>query len=197
MADAALFDRLSELVAAAKAGSAALDAALRKAAPRELFELMRLASTKAGTSEVRRAAAPLLAEALSGSEASELLGVMGGFGAESLGPEDPGFVRVEAAVVQEAPLIERDICVIGGGVSGAIIARDAGSCGYSSVLVEQRHCVGGVWERNNYPGLRLHGFASAYRCMSLAPPWQVRPHATEGDHVGDIMYRPTCVELRE
>ena len=32
--------------------------------------------------------------------------------------------------------------------------------------------VGGVWAKNDYPGLRLHAPGGSYRSFSLAPAWQ-------------------------
>ena len=69
------------------------------------------------------------------------------------------------------------------------IARDAAACGYSSIIIEREPVIGGVWAKNDYPGLRLHQLGANYRCLSLAPPWQ--------DSDGDVLYRPAQAEILE
>ena len=83
-----------------------------------------------------------------------------------------------------------DICIIGGGITGIAIARDAAACGFSSIVIERGCSIGGVWLQNSYPGLRLHGPNGSYRCASLTPSWQV-----EGAGRVDISYRPTQAEI--
>ena len=40
---------------------------------------------------------------------------------------------------------DADICIVGGGVTGVAIARDAAACGYSSIIIEREPVIGGVW----------------------------------------------------
>ena len=82
--------------------------------------------------------------------------------------------------------VDADIVIIGGGITGITVARDAAACGYSSLIIEQEPHIGGVWVKNDYPGLRLHNLGASYRCLSLAPPWQ---------RDNDIYYRPTQPEI--
>mmetsp|Transcript_35579 Transcript_35579/g.74992 ORF Transcript_35579/g.74992 Transcript_35579/m.74992 type:complete len:514 (-) Transcript_35579:210-1751(-) len=83
-----------------------------------------------------------------------------------------------------------DVCIIGGGVAGCIVARDVASAGLRSVILERDASVGGVWRCNDYQGLRLHGLAAPYRSWTLAPPWQKEANS-------DNLYRPTKAEILE
>jgi hypothetical protein len=85
---------------------------------------------------------------------------------------------------------EADLCIIGGGTIGIIIARDAASCGHKSIVLEKESVIGGVWMKNDYPGLRLQNAGAAYRCLSLAPAW-----ARDGEGRADVLYRPTGKEV--
>jgi len=83
-----------------------------------------------------------------------------------------------------------DVCIIGGGVAGCVVARDVASTGLlSCVVLERDASIGGVWQNNDYDGLRLHGLAAPYRAWSLAPPWQ------GGDRSEDKLYRPARGEI--
>ena len=62
-----------------------------------------------------------------------------------------------------------DALVVGGGIMGVCIARDLAESGYQVAIVERESSLGGVWTHNDYPGLRLQGVGSAWRCLSLAP----------------------------
>ncbi|KAL7541168.1 hypothetical protein ACHAXR_010690 [Thalassiosira sp. AJA248-18] len=85
-----------------------------------------------------------------------------------------------------------DVCIIGGGIAGCIVARDVASTGnLRSVILECDASVGGVWAHNDYQGLRLHGLAAPYRSWSVAPPWQ------KGGGSEDNLYRPTKAEILE
>ena len=70
------------------------------------------------------------------------------------------------------PVHDATLCIIGGGLVGMIIARDAASCDHSSIVLESERVIGGVWSKNDYPGLGLQHSGAAYRCLSLAPSWQ-------------------------
>ena len=83
-----------------------------------------------------------------------------------------------------------DICIVGAGTIGTIIARDAASCGYSSVVLEKESVIGGVWAKNDYPGLRLQLTGASYRCLSLAPAWM-----HDGEGKDDVLYRATGKEV--
>ena len=82
-----------------------------------------------------------------------------------------------------------DVCIIGGGMAGCVVARDVVSTGLRCVVLERDAALGGVWQNNDYGGLRLHGLAAPYRAWSLAPPWQ------RGDRSEDNLYRPTRGEI--
>jgi hypothetical protein len=82
------------------------------------------------------------------------------------------------------------LCIIGGGTIGIIIARDAASCGHKSIVLDKETVIGGVWMKNDYPGLRLQTTGAAYRCLSLAPAW-----ARDGEGRADVLYRPTGKEV--
>ena len=71
-----------------------------------------------------------------------------------------------------------------------IVSRDAASCGYSSVVLEKEPGIGGVWAKNDYPGLGLQHSGAAYRCLSYAPAWQ---RQGEGEH--DVLYAPRAREI--
>ena len=81
-----------------------------------------------------------------------------------------------------------DIAVIGAGFVGICVARDLASLGYRVLVLEDRGEIGGIWATNDYPGLRLHGPGSCYRCLSLAPPWTREHRASE-------WYRPSRDEI--
>lgn len=82
-----------------------------------------------------------------------------------------------------------DACIIGGGISGCIIARDVASSGYKHVVVlEGGESIGGVWNCNDYLGLRLHGISAPYRSWTHAPKWQK-------DEKISPLYRPTRSEI--
>ena len=83
-------------------------------------------------------------------------------------------------------VLDADICIIGCGITGLGCARDAAACGYSSVVIDREADVGGVWFKNDYPGLRLHNTGASYRCLSLAPQWQRN---------NGIFYRPAQAEV--
>ena len=83
-----------------------------------------------------------------------------------------------------------DLCIIGGGLVGFIIARDSASCGFSSIVLEMEDAIGGVWAKNDYPGLGLQHSGAAYRCLSLAPTWQ-----REGQGREDVLYAPRAREI--
>ena len=68
--------------------------------------------------------------------------------------------------------LDAELSVVGAGAVGVILARDAASCAFSSVVLELG-AIGGVWCKNDYPGLRLQGSSATYRCFSLSPEWQV------------------------
>ena len=59
--------------------------------------------------------------------------------------------------------------IVGAGTIGMIIARDAAACGFSTIALEKDAVVGGVWSKNDYPGLRLQTSGASYRCFSLVP----------------------------
>ena len=61
---------------------------------------------------------------------------------------------LKTTLVKRASGVAVDVCIVGGGVTGIAVARDAASCGYSSVVVERGGHIGGVWAANDYPGLR-------------------------------------------
>jgi NADPH:quinone reductase-like Zn-dependent oxidoreductase/3-oxoacyl-(acyl-carrier-protein) synthase len=82
------------------------------------------------------------------------------------------------------------LCIVGAGTIGLIVARDAASCEISSVVLEREPVIGGVWAKNDYPGLRLQVSGASYRCFSLAPPW-----TREGEGKGDVCYCPTGREV--
>lgn len=82
-----------------------------------------------------------------------------------------------------------DVCIVGGGIAGCIVARDVASTGLRCVVLERDASIGGVWQNNDYAALRLHGLAAPYRAWSLAPPWQ------RGDRSEDNLYRPTRGEI--
>jgi hypothetical protein len=85
---------------------------------------------------------------------------------------------------------DADLCIIGGGTIGVVIARDTASCGHTSIVLEKESVIGGVWAKNDYPGLRLQITGAAYRCLSLAPAW-----ARYGKGRDDVRYRPTGKEV--
>ena len=72
-------------------------------------------------------------------------------------------------------------------MAGCVVARDVASTGLRCVVLERDASVGGVWQNNDYSGLRLHGLAAPYRAWSLAPPWQRRSE--------ENLYRPTRGEI--
>ena len=94
--------------------------------------------------------------------------------------------------LDEPPLVahDADLCIIGGGMVGLSIARDAASCGFSSIVLEKENMIGGVWAKNAYPGLRLQLAGSTFRCWSLAPQWM-----DAGPGKADAMYRPDGCEV--
>ena len=71
-----------------------------------------------------------------------------------------------------------------------IIGRDAASCGFSSIVLERDAAIGGVWLVNDYPGLGLQNAGSFYRCLSLAPSWQV-----QGEGHENMRYAPRAKEI--
>ena len=56
-----------------------------------------------------------------------------------------------------------DVAIVGGGVLGISVARDLAACQLSSIVVEKSTRIGGVWQINEYPGLRLHSPNGAVR----------------------------------
>ena len=122
------------------------------------------------------------------------------FAWSNLGDDDAGrSVRLhtaKAASVRNAACIsprssyDAEICLIGAGTIGLMVARDAASCGFSSVILEKEPLIGGVWAKNDYPGLRLQGSSASYRCFSLAPKWTY-----EGIGKSDASYRATSMEV--
>jgi cation diffusion facilitator CzcD-associated flavoprotein CzcO len=72
------------------------------------------------------------------------------------------------------------------GTIGLIIARDTASCGHATIVLEKENVIGGVWAKNDYPGLRLQVSGASYRCFSLAPAWM-----RTGRGRDDVCYRPT------
>jgi len=71
-----------------------------------------------------------------------------------------------------------DALVVGGGIMGVCIARDLAESGYQVAIVERESSLGGVWTHNDYPGLRLQGVGSAWRCLSLAPAFHLEHDRT-------------------
>ena len=86
--------------------------------------------------------------------------------------------------------LDADLCIVGVGLVGLIIARDIASCGFSSVALERESTIGGVWAKNDYPGLGLQHSGASYRCLSLAPTWQ-----REGQGRDDLLYAPRAKEI--
>ena len=85
---------------------------------------------------------------------------------------------------------DADLCIVGAGAVGLIIARDSASCGISSIVLEQEPVIGGVWAKNDYPGLRLQVSGASYRCFSLTPAW-----TRKGEGTDDVCYCPTGTEV--
>jgi cation diffusion facilitator CzcD-associated flavoprotein CzcO len=98
---------------------------------------------------------------------------------------------LSAATPSFASAHDADACIVGAGVIGTIIARDMASCGYSSIVLDKEDVIGGVWSKNDYPGLKLQGGSVAYRCWSLAPKWTI---AQPGEKI-DTRYRATGKEV--
>ena len=86
--------------------------------------------------------------------------------------------------------LDADLCIVGAGTIGLMVARDTASCGFSSVVLEQEAAIGGVWAKNDYPGLRLQISGASYRCLSVAPAW-----TKVGEGKDDVCYRPTGQEV--
>ena len=102
-------------------------------------------------------------------------------------PDGKGSARASASSPSSH---DADLCIIGAGAIGLIVARDAASSGISSVLLEREGVIGGVWAKNEYPGLRLQVTGASYRCFSVAPAW-----TREGGCKNDVYYRPTGREV--
>lgn len=88
-----------------------------------------------------------------------------------------------------------DMCVVGAGAVGCCIARDVASLGYSVLLVEADREVGGVWQRNKYPNLRLHAPGHSYRALSCAPAWQAPDQRSNESAAERMAYRPEQKEI--
>jgi hypothetical protein len=103
----------------------------------------------------------------------------------------PTAARSTEATPSSSPVaLDADLCIVGAGTIGLMVARDTASCSFQSIVLERDAVVGGVWSKNDYPGLRLQVTGASYRCLSLAPAWMC---AGEGQH--DVLYRPTGKEV--
>jgi hypothetical protein len=78
----------------------------------------------------------------------------------------PSTHNVQAPVSHSRSGYDADLCVVGVGAIGLIVARDSAWCGFSIVALEKEDVIGGVWAKNDYPGLRLQGSGASYRCLS-------------------------------
>lgn len=63
------------------------------------------------------------------------------------------------------------------------------------LLVEADREVGGVWQRNKYPNLRLHAPGHSYRALSCAPAWQAPDQRSNESAAERMAYRPEQKEI--
>ncbi len=75
--------------------------------------------------------------------------------------------------------VQKDVVVIGGGGAGLAALKAMLKEGYKEIcLLDKNSDIGGVWLTTQYPGLRIHTAAWAYRYFDFYAPKSESVHAT-------------------